>query len=168
MSGDAIAARLRDDFQAEVPDGLINVFGAPPVEGLGTAGGFKVVIEDRGDLGAENLQSVAERVIGSGSDNPDLTALFTGFRANTPWLFLDIDRSKLSTMGVSPAEAFNTLQVFLGSLYVNDFNKFGRTWQVNVQGEANFRKQIEDLKQLKIRASAGEWCRWRASPASAT
>ncbi len=153
--GDAIAARLRDDFQAEVPEGLINVFGAPPVEGLGTAGGFKIVIEDRGDLGREAMQATAEQVIGDANANPDLTALFTGFRANTPWLFLDIDRSKMSTMGVNPAEAFNTLQVFLGSLYVNDFNKFGRTWQVNVQGDANFRKQIEDLKQLKIRSERG-------------
>ncbi len=155
MSGDAIAVRLRDDFQAEVPAGLINVFGAPPVEGLGTAGGFKIVIEDRGDLGQEAMQATAEQVIADGGANPALTALFTGFRANTPWLFLDIDRSKLSTMGVSAAEAFNTLQVFLGSLYVNDFNRFGRTWQVNVQGDANFRKQIEDLKQLKIRSERG-------------
>ena len=81
--------------------------------------------------------------------------LFTSFRANTPWLFLDIDRDKVNTMGVSMDEVFNTLQVYLGSLYVNDFNRFGRTWQVNVQGDANFRKQIEDLKLLKIRNQRG-------------
>ena len=155
LAGDVIAERLRGDFQAEVPEGLINVFGAPPVEGLGTAGGFKIVIEDRGDLGPENLQSVAEGIISRGGENPNLAALFTSYRANTPWLFLDIDRAKLATMGVSAAEAFSTLQVFLGSLYVNDFNRFGRTWQVNIQGDANFRKQIEDLKQLKIRSASG-------------
>jgi len=155
MSGDEIAERLRQDFQAEIPDGLINVFGAPPVEGLGTAGGFKIVIEDRGDLGLENLQTVAERAIADGNDTPGLAGLFTSFRANTPWLYLDIDRAKLSTMGVLASEAFNTLQVYLGSLYVNDFNRFGRTWQVNVQGDANFRKQIEDLKQLKVRSERG-------------
>ena len=155
LAGDAIADRMRDDFQQEVPEGLINVFGAPPIEGLGTAGGFKIMIEDRGDLGGDILQSTAERIIAEGNDNPALAALFTSFRANTPWLFLDIDRAKLSTMGVTASEAFNTLQVFLGSLYVNDFNRFGRTWQVNIQGDSNFRKQIEDLKQLKIRSERG-------------
>jgi multidrug efflux pump len=160
LSGDAIAERLRDDFRDEIHDGLIEVFGAPPVEGLGTAGGFKIVIEDRGDLGLENLQSITDEAIARINDpasgNPAyLRNPFTGFRANTPWIFLDIDRAKLSTMGVSALEAFSTLQVYLGSLYVNDFNKFGRTWQVNVQGDTNFRKQIEDLKQLKIRSERG-------------
>ena len=161
LGGDAIAARLQGRFQDEIEDGLINVFGAPPVEGLGTAGGFKLVLEDRGDLGLEELQAQAEKVVGEGNNakdrarGPVVQDLFTSFRANTPWLFLDIDRSKAETLGVSMLEVFNTLQVYLGSLYVNDFNLFGRTWQVNVQGDTNFRKQIEDLKQLKIRNSAG-------------
>src|SRR5262249_23168759 len=142
-------------LQNEVQDGLINIFGAPPVEGLGTAGGFKVVIEDRGDTGLDSLQSAADRVVGAGNTTPGLQGLFTSFRANTPWLFLDIDRSKVETMGVAMGEVFNTLQVYLGSLYINDFNKFGRTWQVNVQGDANYRKQIADLKQLKIRNKSG-------------
>ncbi len=81
--------------------------------------------------------------------------MFTSFRANTPWLFLNIDRDKVNAMGVGMDEVFNTLQVYLGSLYVNDFNRFGRTWQVNVQGDSRFRKQIEDLKLLKIRNQAG-------------
>jgi len=161
LGGDAIAARLQGRFQDEIEDGLINVFGAPPVEGLGTAGGFKLVLEDRGDLGLEELQAQAEKVVGEGNNakdrarGPVVQDLFTSFRANTPWLYLDIDRSKAETLGVSMLEVFNTLQVYLGSLYVNDFNLFGRTWQVNVQGDTNFRKQIEDLKQLKIRNSAG-------------
>ena len=155
LSGDAISARLQSDLRGEIEDGLINVFGAPPVEGLGTAGGFKLVIEDRGDLGPDELQGTAERLVAAGNDSPELRGLFTSFRANTPWLFLDIDRSKVKTLGVSMAEVFNTLQVYLGSLYVNDFNRFGRTWQVNVQGDTNFRKQIEDLKQLKIRNESG-------------
>ena len=79
---------------------------------------------------------------------PSSQGLFTSFRANTPWLFLDIDREKAKLLGVSIAELFNTLQVYLGSLYVNDFNRFGRTWQVNVQGDADFRKQIDDLSRL--------------------
>ena len=81
--------------------------------------------------------------------------LFTSFRANTPWLELNVDRAMVKTLGVSVSELFNTLQVYLGSLYVNDFNRFGRTWQVNVQGEAQFRKQIADLKQLKVRNVQG-------------
>jgi multidrug efflux pump len=149
LSGDKIAATLRRRLNDEVPDGLISVFGAPPVEGLGTAGGFKVIVEDRGDLGLDALQSAA------GDAPPQVAGLFTSFRANTPWLNLEIDRDKLNAMGVSMGEVFNTLQVYLGSLYVNDFNLFGRTWQVNVQGEANYRKQIEDLKQLKIRGANG-------------
>ena len=155
LGGEAIAATLQGRFQDEIEDGLINVFGAPPVEGLGTAGGFKLVLEDRGDLGLEELQTQAEKVVAEGNTSPALRDLFTSFRANTPWLFLNIDRSKAETMGVSMLEVFNTLQVYLGSLYVNDFNLFGRTWQVNVQGDTNFRKQIEDLKQLKIRNIGG-------------
>ena len=155
LSGDALAAKLQDECQDEIKDGLINVFGAPPIEGLGTAGGFKIVIEDRGDLGPETLQAVADQVVASGNSDPAFQGLFTSFRANTPWLFLDLDRQKVKVMNVSMAEVFNALQVYLGSLYVNDFNRFGRTWQVNVQGDANFRKQIEDLKQLKIRNESG-------------
>jgi multidrug efflux pump subunit AcrB len=153
-SGDAIAARLRDSLQEET-DAAVSVFGAPPVEGLGTAGGFKIVVEDRGDWGPEQLQATADRIVSDGDKSPGLEGLFTSFRANTPWLYIDIDRLKVRTMGVSMAEVFNTLQVYLGSLYVNDFNLFGRTWQVNVQGDTNFRKQIEDLKQLKIRNERG-------------
>jgi multidrug efflux pump len=155
LSGNAVASRLQEECQAEIQDGLINVFGAPPIEGLGTAGGFKVVIEDRGDLGPQTLQTIADRVVAIGNNDRALQGLFTSFRANTPWLFLDLDRQKVKVMNVSMAEVFNALQVYLGSLYVNDFNRFGRTWQVNVQGDANFRKQIEDLKQLKIRNESG-------------
>ena len=108
----------------------------------------------------------------SNLDTPDnsrlLQGLFTSFRANTPWLYLDIDRDKAKLAGVSISELFNTLQVYLGSLYVNDFNRFGRTWQVNVQGEANFRKQINDLTGSGCATHAGAWCRWGRSPRSAT
>jgi multidrug efflux pump subunit AcrB len=129
------------------------------VDGLGTAGGFKIVIEDRGDLGSEEIEAVANRIVANGSTDPvfrsKLQGLFTSFRANTPWLYLDIDREKAKLLGVSIAELFNTLQVYLGSLYVNDFNRFGRTWQVNVQGDADFRKQIDDLSGLRVRSERG-------------
>ena len=145
----------RLSLQNEIDDGLINVFSAPPIDGLGTAGGFKMVIEDRGDSGMVALQETADKVVAAGKKTHELNELFTSFRANTPWLYLDIDRTAAKTMGVSISEVFNTLQVYLGSLYVNDFNRFGRTWQVNVQASADFRSQIEDLKQLKIRNGQG-------------
>jgi len=155
LTGTVLAARIQNALQEEVKDGLVNVFEAPPVEGLGTAGGFKIVIEDRGDLGSNELEDVANRIVAAGASHPDLQGLFTSFRANTPWLFLDIDREKTKLLGVSIAELFNTLQVYLGSLYVNDFNRFGRTWQVNVQGDADFRKQIDDLAGLRVRNERG-------------
>jgi multidrug efflux pump subunit AcrB len=150
LTGDAIAARLQGKLQEKIPEAIINVFGAPPIDGLGTAGGFKIIIEDRGDTGLDSLQNVAEKTIENGEENKQLQGLYTSFRANTPWLFLDIDRTQAKTHGVPMNEIFNTLQVYLGSLYVNDFNRFGRTWQVNVQAAADFRTQIDDLKQIKV------------------
>jgi multidrug efflux pump len=156
LSGDAIAVRLQRELQKEIGDGLVNVFGAPPLEGLGTAGGFKIVLEDRGDLGLKPLQDAADDVVAAGRKNIHLHDLYTSFRANTPWLYLDIDRVQARTMGVQISEIFNVLQVYLGSLYVNDFNRFGRTWQVNVQASPDFRRQIEDLQQLKVKTESGK------------
>ena len=158
LSGPVIAAELQKKLQDEISDGLVNVFDAPPVDGLGTAGGFKIVVQDRGDLGSDQLEAVADRIVEesrSPANSRLLQGLFTSFRANTPWLYLDIDRDKAKLAGVSISELFNTLQVYLGSLYVNDFNRFGRTWQVNVQGDANFRKQITDLTSLRVRNARG-------------
>ncbi len=158
LSGPVIAAQLTNELQKQSGEGTINVFEAPPIDGLGTAGGFKIVVQDRGDLGLQAIQDVANRVVNGSPDNAppkELRTLFTSFRANTPWLDLDIDRTKARLLGVSIAELFNTLQVYLGSLYVNDFNLFGRTWQVNVQGQSDFRKQIDDLAQLKVRSERG-------------
>ncbi len=156
LSGDAIAAKLHDRFRDEISDADINVFGAPPVDGLGTAGGFKIVVEDRGDTGPEELQHVAERAVADANRSGEIQGLFTSFRTNTPWLFLDIDRVQTKTKNVSIGELFNTLQLNIGSLYVNDFNKFGRTWQVNVQAASRFRKQIEQLNQLKVRSDVNQ------------
>jgi multidrug efflux pump subunit AcrB len=113
------------------------------------------MVEDRSDSGLEALQSAADNVVDAGRRTPGIQEPFTSFRANTPWLYLDIDREAAKTMGVSIAEVFNTLQVYLGSLYVNDFNRFGRTWQVNVQAMSDFRSQIDDIKQIKIRNDQG-------------
>ncbi|MES2793239.1 MAG: multidrug efflux RND transporter permease subunit [Planctomycetota bacterium] len=151
LSGDAIAERLKGVLDAAVPDGLVNVLGAPPIDGLGTAGGFKIVIEDRGENGLDELQKVSQKIVDDGVASKQLQGVFSSFRADTTWLFLDIDRYAVKTMGVSMAEVFNTLQIYFGSLYVNDFNRFGRTWQVNVQADTQFRMKIDDLKRLKVR-----------------
>lgn len=151
LTGDVIAERLKKDLDLAVPDGLVNVLGAPPIDGLGTAGGFKIVIEDRGENGLDELQKVSQKVVDQGAANPALQGVFSSFRSDTTWLFLDIDRYAAKTMGVSMAEIFNTLQIYFGSLYVNDFNRFGRTWQVNVQADTQFRMKIDDLKRLKVR-----------------
>jgi multidrug efflux pump subunit AcrB len=156
LTADAIALELERLLQKEIQEGLINVFGAPPLDGLGTAGGFKLVVEDRGDTGPKALQKSSDAIVAEGRRDPELAGLFTSFRANTPWLYLNIDRIEAKSMAVSMGELFNVLQVNLGSLYVNDFNRFGRTWQVNVQADANFRRQIEDLKQLRIRSDRGK------------
>jgi multidrug efflux pump subunit AcrB len=156
LSSDAIAARLERVLQDQIADGTVTIFGAPPLEGLGTAAGFKIVIEDRGDTGMQSLQGVADDIVQAGTETPGLQGLYTSFRANTPWLYMNIDRTQAKTKGVSMSELFNVLQVYLGSLYVNDFNRFGRTWQVNVQASADYRRQIEDLKQLKIRSDSGK------------
>jgi len=155
LGADAIAKALQNQLTEAIPDGLINVLGAPPLDGLGTAGGFKLMVEDRGDLGAVALQNNAQSLVEAAAADPRIETVFTPFRADTPWLYLDIDRKAAQTMGVGIGEIFQTLQVYLGSLYINDFNRFGRTWQVNVQGDASFRRQVEDLRRLKVRNMEG-------------
>ncbi|MFT3883661.1 MAG: multidrug efflux RND transporter permease subunit [Gemmatales bacterium] len=155
MSADAISARLEELLHSEVKEGVVSIFGAPPVEGLGTAGGFKIMIEDRSDQGNATLQRVADQVVSKGNDTEGIQGLFTSFRADTPWIQLNVDRVQAKTQGVALSEIFGSLQTYLGSLYVNDFNKFGRTWQVNIQAAPLFRKKIEDLRQLKVRNDRG-------------
>ena len=111
------------------------MFGAPPVDGLGNAGGFKLMIEDRGDNSLQMLQEQTERPGREGQPAARAwSACSRMFRANTPQLFVDVDRTKCKTMGVALNDVFDTLQVYLGGYYVNDFNQFGRTWQVNAPG----------------------------------
>jgi multidrug efflux pump len=156
LHADAIAARLQRELQTKIKEAAINVFGAPPLEGLGTAGGFKIVVEDRRDLGLGALQQVADKIVVAGAQSDDLQGLFTSFRANTPWLYLNIDRTQAKTMGVSLGEIFGALQVYLGSIYVNDFNRFGRTWQVNVQAEDRYRRGTDYLGTLPLRNDKGK------------
>jgi multidrug efflux pump len=154
-SADAIAARLREDFSAVAGAG-VQVFGAPPVEGLGTAGGFRLVIEAPGETNPKAIQAAADQVVDTAAADPKLEGVYTGFRADTPWLFLKIDRVAAQVHGVSISEVINALQVYFGSLYINDFNRFGRTWQVNVQAGGNFRQKADDLRKLKVKNGEGE------------
>ena len=161
LSGDAILATLRKRYSTEVPEALINVFAPPAVSGLGRAGGFKLMIEDRGDGGLEALQKQTDRIVELGNQvqdqnkNPQLTGLFTVYKANSPQLFVNVDRQECLTQGVRLGDVFSTLQACLGSRYVNDFNRFGRTWQVVVQAESQFRNDINDVKRLGVRNSQG-------------
>jgi hydrophobe/amphiphile efflux-1 (HAE1) family protein len=159
LSADAISVAIRDRCRREVQEASVSVFGAPPIDGLGTTGGFKLIIEDRGNLGFDELQRVSDRIVEAGNQTPGLQGLFNSSRANTPWLYLDIDRSKCMALGVQVSDVFNTLQIYLGSFYVNNFNEFGRTWQVNVQGDQNFRNRVPDILQLQVRNNQGQMIR---------
>jgi multidrug efflux pump len=159
LSADAIAILLQERCQREVRGGLVTAFGGPPVEGLGTTGGFKLIIEDRGNLGAGELQRVSQQVVSRGNRTPGLRGLFSGSRSSTPWLYLDIDRTKCMALGVAVSDVFSTLQVYLGSYYVNNFNNFGRTWQVVVQADRQFRDRVGDIRQLQVKSSQGQMIR---------
>jgi multidrug efflux pump len=169
-SADAIAAKLQQSLGEAAPGARITVFGAPPVDGLGTTGGFKLVIEDRGDSGPVELELAARSIIAAANDpaagetaaaDPAgggparVRDAFTGYRADTPWLALNIDREAAQRMGVSVGDIVGTLQMYFGSLYVNDFNLYGRTWQVNVQADDRFRRGAADLKRLQVKNAAG-------------
>lgn len=151
-----IAQKIRQRCFEEILDAQISVFGAPPVDGLGNAGGFKLMLEDLsgGDLG--ELQAQADKVAALGNQQPGLVGLFNSFRSDTPQLYIDVDRTKCKSMGVPLNDVFTALSVYLGGYYVNDFNQFGRTWQVNLQGDAQFRIQPEDVGALKVRNSSGD------------
>jgi multidrug efflux pump len=159
MSLDAIAENLRERCRKEVRGAVVTVFGAPPIDGLGTTGGFKLIVEDRSNIGLDYLQRVSDQIVSRGNRTLGLTGMFNGAGANTPWLYLDIDRTKCLALGVQVSDVFNTLQIYLGSYYVNNFNEFGRTWQVNVQADPNFRNQVSDIRQLQVRNNQGQMVR---------
>jgi multidrug efflux pump len=160
LTAEAIADRLQEELQDKVPKAIVNIFGAPPVEGLGTAGGFKIILQDTGDNTPAALQKAADEAVADGRKDPMLTDLFTSFRADTPWLELVIDRAQAKDRGVSIDDVRSTLETTFGPYYINDFNRFGRTWQVNVQSLERFRQSVEDFRQLQVRNSANEMVRF--------
>ncbi len=154
-TADAIAAAVERKCREQVKGAVVSAFGAPPIEGLGTTGGFKVVIEDRGNLGLAELQRRSDQVVADGLNTPGLQGLFNSSRFDTPWVYLDIDRTKCLSLGLGVDDVFNALQYNLGSYYVNNFNQFGRNWQVNVQADPMFRDRVRDIGQLQLRNSQG-------------
>ncbi|KAB0487816.1 multidrug efflux pump [Pseudomonas reinekei] len=155
MSAGAIAGALNGQY-AEIQEAYMAIFPPPPVQGLGTIGGFRLQIEDRGNLGYEELYKETMNVIAKSHNVPELANLFTSYTVNVPQVDAAIDREKAKTHGVAVSDIFDTLQIYLGSLYANDFNRFGRTYQVNVQAEQQFRLESDQIGQLKVRNNKGE------------
>ncbi|MBK5356692.1 efflux RND transporter permease subunit [Pseudomonas sp. TH41] len=155
MSAGAIAGALNGKF-AGIQEAYMAIFPPPPVQGLGTIGGFRLQIEDRGNLGYDELYKETMNIITKSHNVPELAALFTSYTVNVPQVDAAIDREKAKTHGVAVSDIFDTLQIYLGSLYANDFNRFGRTYQVNVQAEQQFRLEPDQIGQLKVRNNKGE------------
>jgi len=155
LKAGAIVQALNAQF-ANIPEAFVAIFPPPPVQGLGTVGGFKLYVEDRASLGFEELYAQTQAALGTARQAPELAGLFSGFQVNVPQINAKVDRERAKTYGVALTDVFETLQAYLGSLYVNDFNRFGRTYQVNVQAESAFRLQPEQIGRLKTRNASGE------------
>lgn len=155
LSGGAIAMQLNQKFSS-IQDAFIAMFPPPPVQGLGTTGGFKLQLEDRAGLGYQALDEATKAFLAKAYQTPALTGLFSSFQINVPQLYADLDRAKAEQLGVSVTDVFQTLQIYLGSLYVNDFNAFGRTYSVRAQADAKFRATPDNIGQLKVRSASGQ------------
>ena len=155
LSQEEILAELRIGF-AQIEEAVIYGFFPPAIDGLGTAGGFQMQLQDKGDVGLVQLGQITEEMIEAGNQQKKLTALNTTFRAGVPQLFVDVDRTKVKTLDIPLSSVFNTLQAYLGSTYVNDFNQYGRTYQVRVQADSPFRVRPEDIANLDVRNRKGE------------
>jgi multidrug efflux pump len=155
-NGFAILFRLQDKLRREIQDAAVLVLPPPPVDGLGTAGGFKIMVQDRGSMGYGELDHETLRMVRTADKTPGIGNTSTQFKAAIPQLYADIDRTRCIQMGVSVSDVFDTLQSYLGSTFVNNFNLFGRTWQVNVQADAPYRASAEYVKNLRVKNIKGE------------
>jgi hydrophobe/amphiphile efflux-1 (HAE1) family protein len=151
----AIAGALNQKF-ASLQEAFVAVFPPPPVQGLGTVGGFKLELEDRGGLGEAELSRATQALMGRAWQTPELAGVFTGFQVNVPQLDAVVDRDRVKREGISFTDLFQTMQIYLGSVYANDFNKFGRTYRVIVQADAPYRATAENVAQLKVRNARGD------------
>lgn len=155
LSQPSILAYVRGKLSG-IQDAVAFAFVPPAIDGLGAAGGFQMQIQDRADVGLLELQALTEEMIAAGDAQSGLTALNTTFRAEVPQLFVDVNRTKVKTLDVPLSSVFGTLQAYLGSTYVNDFNKFGRTYQVRVQADNQFRMDADDIRRLDVRNRSGQ------------
>jgi multidrug efflux pump len=156
LHADDIIARLLKEFPLRVKEAVVRVRNSSPIPGLGVAGGFKIMVEDRGGRGLEVLQTQTDALTRRLRAQPGLADVSTGFRSRTPQLFLDVDRTKAEALGLSFDDVNQTLGMYLGSLYVNSFNQFGRHWQVTVQLEGDYRDRVEDINLLQVRNKWGQ------------
>ena len=156
LYSEAIAMELRQRFGAEIEGAQILLFGPPSVDGLGMAGGFKIMLESTGNTDFKTLEQETLDFSMEGGKNPGFIGMFSSFRASTPQLYVDVDRVKCKTMKVDLNAVFETLQAFLGGYYVNDFNKYGRTWQVNIQADGPFRMNADAVRLFKVRNENGD------------
>jgi multidrug efflux pump len=154
LSAKAIADAMNARY-AKLQGAFVVMFPPPPVHGLGTTGGFKLQLEDRGGAGYEAMEKASRAFMARAAKAPELAGLYTSYQLNVPQLFADLDRTKARQLGVTVKDVFDTMQIYLGSLYVNDFNKFGRTYTVRVQADAPFRARPEDVGQLQVRSASG-------------
>jgi len=155
LSQQAILGRLQGQF-ARIQEAIAFVFPPPAIPGLGVAGGFQMQLQDRGGVGLQELQRMTQEILADGNAQSGLTNLNSTFRADVPQLFAEVDRVKAKALQVSLDEVFGALQTYLGSSYVNDFNKFGRTWQVKVQADHSYRIEPEDIRRLNVRNAEGD------------
>jgi multidrug efflux pump len=151
----AIAGKLQQKYSG-ITEAYVAVFPAPSVRGLGTTGGFKLQIEDRSNQGFEALDAVVQSVMGKAYQNPKLTGVFSSYNINSPQLLANIDRTKAQQLGIPVEEIFNTMQIYLGSKYVNDFNLFGKTYQVVAQADEKYRSKADDISSLQVQNSLGQ------------
>jgi multidrug efflux pump len=155
LTGNVVAGKLRAKLSG-IQEGFIGVFGPPPVDGLGLVGGFKLQVQDRNQLGFQALQTETYKLMTAASKDKRIAGALSTFRANVPQIFLDVDRAKAESMHVPLSAVWDAMQVYLGSLYVNDFNAFGRPYRVIAQAEARFRAKPGDVVNLKVRNDRGE------------
>jgi hydrophobe/amphiphile efflux-1 (HAE1) family protein len=161
LSADGIIARLTAQFQT-IPQAIVFAYNLPPIIGLGTGSGFEYQLLSLGGAAPAEIAAVARGLVFAANQEPALGRVFTTYSASTPQLYLDIDREKVQTLGIEVSDVFNALQSVLGSAYVNDFNLFGRTWQVQIQGEASERAKVDDIYRINVRNKAGEMVSVRA------
>lgn len=143
-------------ISADIQEASIFSFSPPAISGLGQAGGFEMKIQDKGDVGLTALEQMTQEIARDANAQSSLSQVYTTFRANTPQLFTDVDRTQTKSLGIPLSDVFDTLKANLGSSYVNDFNVFGRSYQVRVQADAKFRARVEDIKKLEVRNNNGD------------